>query len=412
MNRKNIIRWMVFGCIILLMPVMNGGCALIPPHHPGGGGGGKLIITSVNEKTMGTSSLSFRSKSEPSQKLGYEHAGPADYVKVKILNILIWPESGTEPFTVWEDEAGQEITLDGTGQLPTTLELNKIPEGTYKSVTVTMDSKIKIKGSIIGKTYKTSLPDDWQNVTSEQFNVATKSQYCFHWGSGAENDPSYVYNPVNNNIVTPAYSDYSTIDGTDAEETSIDLYFFPTISFTTPINTTIVEGEDQKLTFLLDLSRLIRFNNGCNTAGGEAGQGDVATFYENHLVFNLFACFVGEAGSVEGYEIEYNDSNNNNGVLSYGWLTMIWSPQHELIHAAVISDDHSLSPDGEVRNFTQDPESDTYQFDIVNDCIGGAISSHISGFKNQSEPSAATITSTSEFGMTGTATFTRQMVYQ
>lgn len=403
MKGSRLVTSILFGFLLLSLLVSILGCGGSP--SPSGNQHGKLFITSVNQKTMSVTSTSrnFAAKVLPPLANGYEHAGPADYVKVKIYKIAIIPESDTNPaITVWEDAAGQEITLDGSGQLPETFSLNSIPLGSYKAVEVTIDKQIKLKGSLTGKTYKTSLPAEYQNVTYDTFSVETKSRYSFHW----VNPNSYVFDSIQNDHVNTVYTDYAPGDN-GPEETAVDLYFFPTLVLTTPISIVITEGEIPNVTFVLDLSRLIRFDNGCSQMGGEAGQGKFATFYENHFVAGLFNCFIGQVGSVEGYEIQYDNGTR----LASGWLTMIWSPAHELIHAAVISDDHSLSPDGEVRNFQADTAPGAYKFDIVNECIDMTLITHISGFKPGQATPDATYSTDGTYPETGTATFTMQMVY-
>jgi hypothetical protein len=98
------------------------------------------------------------------------------------------------------------------------------------------------------------------------------------------------------------------------------------------------------LSILFDLSRMLRFYNGCNLQheGGvnPPDPADKAYFF-CHSVFGLsVAAFFGPAGQIQGYETVYNA--NNEGVP--GWMTIVCNPDGDILSGLLIgNDDNALT---------------------------------------------------------------------
>jgi hypothetical protein len=95
------------------------------------------------------------------------------------------------------------------------------------------------------------------------------------------------------------------------------------------------------LTIVFDLSRVLRFYNGCNLlhSGGVNGNdpANKAYFFGHSVFCGSLAAFFGTPGQIQGYADVYNCTGGNCGVK--GWMTIICNPAGEIIQGILIGND-------------------------------------------------------------------------
>ena len=278
-----------------------------------------LVITSANQtpvKGFSAKDLTYDfNNGAPTFAPGYIISGPPDYLKVVLRKVSVNTDHGIS--TVWE--GWQEITLDGTGEIVLD-NLTGLPLDHITQVNLTLEKWGKIKGTLSG---------NFSDVTD---GVTVNTKEAYKYDAGDHTGGASAENGL-----------YTAFQGGEAEEMEISLSGDSALTIQTPLDFTPNELETPTLTFLFDLSRVLRFYDGGNTNehGGvnPSDPGDHAYFFCHSVFSNSVATFFGDVGQIQGYETLYACHRDGNLEGVTGWMTLIFNPDGEFISGILIGDD-------------------------------------------------------------------------
>jgi len=275
------------------------------------------------------------------------------------------------------------ITLTGDGSIAQTLSLD-VPVGTIEKVKLFFDPFAKIKGKIEDTYF-------YDGTTAyEHVYLQTKAQYYFDAQTGKMMDSKGTLDDRSDDMDVssnpPAYTFFQytpPIQGADPEEALLCLTNQPTYFYVeSPIGKTISAGSAPTITIAADLSRMLRFS-----IGGSEFWPDSPTiqgwpmFVANHYLNYLFAAFVGQAGSIQGYEYVYalTEDELNQSWAKKGWMTLVFSSDGSLAYGVLVPDGQVESPEGYVANYSVSGSASS--FDVQK---SATYSVNISNFVKQS----------------------------
>jgi hypothetical protein len=290
----------------------------------------KLVVTSVKEGAVVSHGLSrgvqptFTHPASGGEAPDFEISGPPDYLKVTLKKITLLMDSGAaDPVQYVAWEGSQTLTIDGAGTVDASGISLDVPACTLTGVRLTFASVAQVKGSILSQNMRTD--------TSGGTGLVS-----------AYTTASLAWNPVTKSGGAPNFTDYNT--GTAQE---MDIYLQVTTSdfdVDTPSSAIISAGDSPTLTILFDLSRVLRFYNGKRGTDGADNIGTTNAFFYAFSVFpQSVATFIGDAGTIQGYEAHFNGYELNGGDTSNphavpGWMTLIYDPQGNFLSGMMIGD--------------------------------------------------------------------------
>jgi hypothetical protein len=240
-------------------------------------------------------------------------------------------------------------------------EFNQIHTGTATRIIITVNSTAYVKGTLTADFNTSS-----SGYTPEELTVKTRADYA--------------YDAVSLTGGAASYSDFT--GGGEAEETAISLTGEgggETTSIEASCSTVIADGSVNDLTILFDLSRVLRFYDGCKSSGGGVNPPDPtgkAYFFAHSLMGAFMAPFFGTPGRIEGYRAFYSaDSSPGNGEGVYGWLTLVFDGDGNFLKGMIIGDDDNALTvaKGWVEAYTDGADPGTYDFtyDIAEGTVHG-----------------------------------------
>ncbi len=281
-----------------------------------------------------------------------ENSGSAELLKMTLRGVTYIMDDGSEVSGMDRDaDPPKTIELKGDG-LAQLLEL-PVAVGTIKTVKLDFDPYAIIKGKIENKNY-----NDGTN-TYTGINLQTKSQYYFDISSGKMKDIHGTFDDRSDDTdvaLPPDYTFYSYTGTPNPEEAWLCMTNEDYFHVEMPLNQTIAEGLNPSITIVADLNRMLRFS----VRGSEFVPAEDALsryyhmFVSNHLMNYLFGAFVGEAGSLEGYEYAYapSESEFDQAWAKRGWLTLAFDANGNFGYGALIPDSMGSGfPEGYVTYF-------------------------------------------------------------
>jgi len=275
-------------------------------------------------------------------------AGPAETVKIllKKIALKVGTASDSGSTTLFESATGVELSLANGKVDMSEIELStEINAGEYNYVVLTVGDLAIVKGCITGtKNSMESCSSD--NETCEPlgdefdeddgtFNFCTKAAYGIDTLAQTKS----------------ASLSRSVYSGGTAEETkvllkrsgvgnalSIDANGFTDYEFRLPSAVTVAEGSDLTISMLLDLNIFLKFdfNNRDyvgNTNGGSEMYSDMTdkAYFFSETLDQAGMVFVGDAGSIEGYDVYICVKPNDQFSVARNWLTLIFDANDKLI---------------------------------------------------------------------------------
>jgi hypothetical protein len=297
---------------------------------------GSLVLKSVKQGggssapslIAKTPSLASSFTTVPATRYGWINSGAPDYLKVTLKEIEV--QAGTRRKTVWT--GSKEFTLDG-GSIDTSDITLDLVETDITKVVLYFDNAAKIKGTLTAK-----------------FNMASGSSYT-EQTKIFNTKAAYAYDSFTH---TGGDTSYTSFEGGSAEEASVSLSLGGSSEYTMveiPVLNGTIDAAHAKLTILVDLNRMLRFYVGLNTLDhGGVNPDDPANkaYFFCHSVFsNSIAAFIGDAGSIQGYQTSYASYEINTpigapGVTPAGvpgWMTLIYDAGGNLLSGMLIGDD-------------------------------------------------------------------------
>ena len=335
----------------------------------------KLVVTSVKEGAVASHGLS-RDLNAPAfsgnvvaESPDFEISGPPDYLTVTLKRIVLTGDFAPSPYTAWQ--GSQDLRLDGTGNVDTSGILLNLPIGTLTSVELVFSPQSKVSGSILDKQILIADPGTPSNTdTISVYTTAADSYDTYSQTGGADLTAFETGGPAQE-------MDYSLF--ADQSETTV----------TTASSATIAAGDSPTLTILFDLSRVLRFYDG--KRGQNDGMGPGNAYFYTSVFPQSVAAFIGEAGTIQGYESHYNgyesldpptpvDLTNPHAVP--GWMTLIFDAQGNFLSGNLMGDSDTswTVAKGNVTAYSQSNGSAEIQYVVGSD---PAFSLH--GFVRQTE---------------------------
>jgi hypothetical protein len=281
---------------------------------------GNLVITSVKQGSSGASAF-ITAKTSPklAASCGYICSGAPDYIKATLERITVQTESGKH-VDAWT--GSQELYMDGSGTVDTSGISLTLPKETINRVILSFARTAKVKGTVTA-TINTSVG----SITPAVKTFYTRS--------------AYSYDALNH---TGGAADFTKFETGPAEETNIDLgagdYAFAEI----PVLNGSSASLDPTLTILVDLNRMLRFNDGVISQGPLPGDlGNKAYFFGHTLFQYSVAAFIGAAGTIQGYQTEYSaypagQPIGSGADTTLGWMTLIFDSTGNFLSGNLIPD--------------------------------------------------------------------------
>ena len=317
---RRICRLVTVISLLGIMLIIFSSCGIINhPHHPS-----HLSIISVSGSQFSASGLGVgtRSLDEPVWGRGHIDSGPPDYVKITLKSVILQGDFGdTDHALIWSSPNGTEVTISGSGNVDLSglPDISNLPEGTVTSVKLTFDAFGKFCGHLSNAQFADGLtiPD-----------LYTKSAYAYN-----------AYAPPSGG--SDNYIDFKT---GPAEETSVAFNGGdgPDEVIETPVSYELVAGVTPKLTILIDISRMLRFYDGLSPDSGPnpSDLKNKAYFFCHSVIRNSIACFFGDPGSIQGYQVIYDVTQNVNSTVDIpAWMTLIYDPNGDIQSGILIGDD-------------------------------------------------------------------------
>jgi hypothetical protein len=299
---------------------------------------GLAHITSVSPLGLNTQALGKRTAEafvEPTINPGFINSGAPDYLTVRLKQIRVVNNDSIIDTTshsvfskvVWKGE--KTLKLTGSGNVDVgDIVLDSFPTCKITGIELSFNDSAIIKGKVEGTFNK--------DTSNSQFLGESKTFFTKY---------TYGYNAESNTGGADAsVGRYAAFDSGPAESTSICLQGSANgeAMTITPTNYTFdTAGPAPSLTILVDLSRVLRFYNGCNLShsGGVNGNDPAnKAYFFCHSVFGAsIAAFFGTPGQIQGYASVYNCTNGNCGVKA--WMTIICNPAGQIISGILIGND-------------------------------------------------------------------------
>jgi hypothetical protein len=304
---------------------------------------GLAHITSVSPLGLNTQLLGKRTAEafvEPTFNPGFINSGAPDYLTVRLKQIRVVNKDSIMDTAshsvfgkvVWTGD--KTLKLTGAGNVDVgDIVLDSFPTCKITDIELSFNDSAIIKGKVQGTFNK--------DTSSSAFLGESKTFYTKY---------AYGYNAESNTGGADAsVGRYAAFDSGPAESTSICLQgdTHGQAGATTPTNYTYdTAGPAPSLTILVDLSRVLRFYNGCNlshTGGVNPNDPVNKAYFFCHSVFGAsIAAFFGTPGQIQGYSSVYNCTSGNCGVKA--WMTIICNPAGQIISGILIgNDDNDLT---------------------------------------------------------------------
>jgi hypothetical protein len=304
---------------------------------------GLAHITSVSPLGLTAQALGKRSAEafvEPSFNPGFINSGAPDYLTVRLTQIRVinndsivdTVQHNAYTACVWRGDKTLKLTGAGTVDVGD-IVLDSFPACKITAIELTFNDSAVIAGKVQGTFNK--------DTTSSQFLGESKTFYTKY---------AYRYNAASGTGGADAAAGrYAAFETGPAESTTVSLQASSSGASTvvTPANYRYdTTGPAPNLTIVFDLSRVLRFYNGCNKShSGGVNPGDPAdrAYFFCHSVFwGSLAAFFGTPGQIQGYSNVYNCTDGNCGVK--GWMTIICDPAGKIISGILIgNDDNDLT---------------------------------------------------------------------
>jgi hypothetical protein len=297
-------------------------------------------ISSVSPKGINGSALSKRLAGntfvEPTFNPGFINSGSPDYLTVTLRQIRLYDydsivdkeHNNYLSFVVWQ--GNKTLKLTGTGTVDVgDIVLDSFPAWKVTAIELAFSDTAVIKGTLIG-TFNADTSGT--KFLSEVDTFYTKYQYSYNAsiGSGGADSSVGCYTAFK---IAPAESTTISLQGSTngiAYATTPTNFKLDTAALVAP-----------NLTLVFDLSRMLRFYNGCNlqhTGGVNPNDPANKAYFFCHTVFSgSVGAFFGTPGQIQGYESVYNCTEGNCGVKA--WMTIMCNQTGNIISGILLGND-------------------------------------------------------------------------
>lgn len=295
-------------------------------------------VTSVSPKGI-NAGLGKRSTTPsftvPSMNPRFINSGSPDFLIVTLKEINLYNfdsiiDAATgmpQNATLWR--GSKTMCLNGEGAIDVgDIILDSFPTWTSSHIALGFADTAKICGSLIAPF---NIDTTNSSLITEVETLYTKAAYSYNaathiGGAGA------------------SVGRYAAFKTAPAETSSVNLYGTQNqlaFALTKLQYTYDTAAAPPTLTVLFDLSKMLRFYNGCNIThtGGvnPPDPSDKAYFFCHSVFCGSIATFVGAPGQIQGYETLFNCSTNDCGVP--GWMTLVCNFGGGIISGILIGDD-------------------------------------------------------------------------
>jgi hypothetical protein len=297
-------------------------------------------ISSVSPKGINGSTLSKRLAGntfiEPTFNPGFINSGSPDYLTVTLRQIRLYDydsivdkeHNNYLSFVVWQ--GNKTLKLTGTGTVDVgDIVLDSFPAWKVTAIELAFSDTAVIKGTLIG-TFNADTSGT--KFLSEVDTFYTKYQYSYNASNGSGGADSSVGRSTAFKTA-PAESTTVSLQGSTngmAYATTPTNFKLDTAALVAP-----------SLTLVFDLSRMLRFYNGCNlqhTGGVNPNDpANKAYFFCHSVFYGSVAAFFGTPGQIQGYESVYNCTEGNCGVKA--WMTIICNQAGNIISGILLGND-------------------------------------------------------------------------
>lgn len=296
-------------------------------------------ISSVSPKGINGTALYKRQANtfvEPNFNPGFINSGSPDYLTVTLKQIRLHnydsiidvEHNNCLSFIVWQGTKTLKLTGTGIADVGD-IVLDSFPTWKVTAIELVFSDTAEIKGTLIGTFNKDT---SGTQFLSEVDTFYTKYQYSYNASTGSGGADSTVGRYVAFKTA-PAESTTISLQGSSngmASAITLTNFKLDTAALVAP-----------NLTLVFDLSRMLRFYNGCNlkhTGGVNPNDPANKAYFFTHTVFSgSVGAFFGIPGQIQGYESIYNCIEGTCGVKA--WMTIICNQAGEIKSGILLGND-------------------------------------------------------------------------